>query len=362
MNDKSSIPTKTKNTLIEKVFKLNRQGVMAYKTSAAGRKKYLAENPIHPVHIACMDGRANHLPQTLGIPVGVGDIFQTAGAQFSVASPYFANLLAKSALYAKSESRTPIFIVASHFSGNYPDHGCRAFLNNRYDALRHVIQLAEDIRKVFRKFPIPVLVLPVEFNTDDDSVIFFGNNMSINTSDFYGNEKRIPDALRKVYPEFAETHAFPALINMAIKNIDHMGSVRMARRQEHECHHGEFALAIGRGFGTWLNPHRNQAIILFGEGRDIKERIYTAGKILLENMKKNHEMQKHGALVISSSAYVEDWKIGFAMARAEGHSDVVRRTFATYLPQLQYSILEGVVNMNTWEFIEKERRWHELGW
>jgi hypothetical protein len=359
MNGEPSNPIKTKNALIEKVFELNKQGVAAYKTSAAKRKKYLVENPIHPVYIACMDGRANHLPQAFGIPVGVGDIVQTAGAKFSISSPYFANLLAESALYAASKSRTPIFIVASHFSGNYPHHGCRAFENNRWNALHHVLQLASDIRNVFRKFPTPVLVLPVEFNTDDDSIIFFGNNTSINTSDFLGNEEEILGALRQIYPEFVHTAVFPSLIDMAIKNIVHVKNVRSSMRKEHECHHREFALGIGRGFGTWLNPHRNQAIILFGEGRDIKERIHVAGKILLENMEKNSEMQRHGALVISSAAYSKDWKIGFAMARVEGHSDVVRRTFATYLPELRYSILEGVVDMRTWEFIERER-WNAL--
>lgn len=359
MNGESRTPIKTKNILIEKVFALNKQGVIAYKTSAAKRKKYLSENPIHPVYIACMDGRANHLPQAFGIPVGVGDIVQTAGAKFSISAPYFANLLAESALYAASKSRTPIFIVASHFSGNYPRHGCRAFENNRDSALRHVLQLAADIRTAFRKFPSPVLVLPVEFNTDDDSIIFFGNNTSIDASDFLGNEERISDALRQVYPEFVDTTVFSSLVNMALENIAHVKHVRASARKEHECHHGEFALAIGRGFGTWLNPHRNQAIILFGEGRDIKERIFTAGKILLENMEKNSEMQMHGALIISSAAYSQDWKIGFAMARVDGYSDVVRRTFSAYLPELRYGILEGLVDMRTWEFIERER-WNEL--
>lgn len=350
------------NPLIEKVFELNKQGVIAYRNNKIQRQSYLAKHPIHPVFMICMDGRANHFPQACDIPIGVGDIVQTAGAKFSVSAPYFANLLAESAVYAMNKCRTPVFVVASHFSSNYPQHGCRAFGNNRQKALEHVFGLAAEIRHVFRKFPVPVAVFSVEFDTDDDSVIFFGNKpgLQANMADFLEDKKNMRLALEDIYDSFMNTATFSFILEMAEKNIDHIKNVHASGRCEQECHHGEFALGVGRGFGTWLNPHRNQAIILFGEGLDIEERICVAGNILLENMERNPELKKHGAVVISSAAYSQDWKGGFAMERTRGYSEIVRKTFSTHLPRLPYHILEGVVDMRTWEFIEKDR-WSALG-
>jgi carbonic anhydrase len=98
------------------------------------RKEYFAHHPYHFIYIGCMDGRASHLPEALGIPVGCAEIFQTAGARFSTAWPYFANILTDSVEYGLRKHRTVVIIVSSHYSKKYPDHGCRAFGSNRSKA------------------------------------------------------------------------------------------------------------------------------------------------------------------------------------------------------------------------------------
>lgn len=341
------------NPLIERVLELNAARVVAHREEKSTREKFIADNPVHYIVIGCMDGRASHLPQALGIPVGCCEHFQTAGALFSTSWPYFGHLLSDSVGYGIKKNRTIVIFVASHYSKKYPDHGCRAFLNDRDKAREHILHLSERIRWNFEEYNATIHVLPIELNTDDDSIIMHGDeNMGqIDTSHFVKEDTGLEQVLSDMFGSFVyASRSFEALVSIVRNNIAHVQTIHRNPRTHQDCCHGESVLFVGRGAGTWLNPHRNMGIILFPEGEQLDLHLRDAGSILSQNMKTHELLKEHGILVMPCATYTDPKKRHRSIDRVTGYTARVERVLAQYHPTVTLTLFPGTVNLKTWEF------------
>ncbi len=334
---------------IEEILDRNAARVIAHYEERHIRREYFAQHPFHYIYVGCMDGRTSHLPQTFGIPVGCAEFFQTGGAMFDIGWKYFSNLLTESIQFGLTKKRTVVILVSSHFSGHYPNHGCRAFENDRRAARTYVLRLARDIRYAVEPYGGDVHVLPIEFDTDDDSVILYGETGRVDTSHFLSSECGLKEVLYDSFPSYVDSDMGEELHTLVHNNIEHVHSVLRNRRDHTACSHCETTLLVGRGAGTWLNPHRNAGIILFPEGERLDTFIVTAGKILQSNANRDKILQKHGAVIMPCSAYGDRRNERFAIARVKAYQQIIERLFAQHLPDLHYTLFPATVDLTTWQ-------------
>lgn len=335
--------------IVEAVLDRNASRVIKHFEERHLRRQYLKEHPFHYIYIGCMDGRASHLPHALGIPIGCVELFQTAGAMFDVGWKYFSNLLTESVAFGLKKDREVIILVSSHFSGRYPDHGCRAFTNDRKAAHRYALCLAQDIAYVLEPYGHGIQVLPIEFNTDDDSIILYGNVGSMSTSDLLANEYGLEHTLDTCFSFPARSRIRTELVSLVRHNIDHVRSVLRKGRDHRACGHGERLLFLGRGAGTWLNPERNFGIILFPEGEHLCDYVLTAGKILESNTHDDPILREHGAVVMPCSAYGDRRNERIAQARVRSYAHLVETLFREQMPNFRHTLFPATVDLTTWQ-------------
>ncbi len=328
----------------------NASRVIAHFEERDYRRAYLAEHPYHYIYIGCMDGRASHLPQALGIPIGCAELFQTGGAMFEIGWKYFANLLTESIQFGLDHERTVIILVSSHFSDKHPDHGCRAHNNDRRAGHTYVLNLAKDIQWAVAPYQADIHVLPIEFDTDEDSIILCGESGIVDTSHFLASEHGLEQVLADSFPSYINSPMLNALYSITRHNIEHVRSVRRNVRNHVECVHGESVFLLGRGAGTWLNPDRNTGIILFPEGERLNEYIVTAGKILQGNMVTNDLLMEYGPVIMPCSAYGRRENKRFAIARVQAYTQRIQRLYERDLPGFKnYVMFPSVVDLQTWQ-------------
>lgn len=331
--------------IIETILERNASRSLAHFEERHVRHEYLAQHPFHYIYIGCMDGRASHLPQALGIPVGCAEYFQTAGAMFDIGWKYFSNLLTESVGYGLNKGRDVILLISSHFSGQYPAHGCRAFSNDRHAAHAHALCLARDIAHAFEPYGGGIHVLPIEFDTDNDSIILYGDSGSVDTSEFITEDHNMEHALITCFPGMGH-RIREELMSLVQQNVRHVRATLRDGRDHRACSHGETTLFLGRGAGTWLNPERNTAIILFPEGERLSEYVVTAGNILEGNMQDNNLLHEHGAVVMTCSAFGDIRNERFAIARVRLFSHIVQTLMRERLPNFRYTLFPAVVNLD----------------
>lgn len=335
--------------IVEAVLDRNASRVIKHFEERHLRRAYLAEHPFHYIYIGCMDGRASHLPHALGIPIGCAELFQTAGAMFDVGWKYFSNLLTESVAFGLEKGREVIILVSSHFSGRYPDHGCRAFANDREAAHGYALRLAQNIAYVLEPYGRGIQVLPIEFDTDDDSIILHGDFGSMDTSRFLTNEHGMEHALDTCFSFPARSRIRAELVSLVRHNIDHVRAVLRNGRNHRACAHGEKVLFLGRGAGTWLNPERNSGIILFPEGERLSEYVLIAGKILASNMRNDSVLREHGAVVMPCSAYGDRRNQRIAEVRARSYAHTIETLFKQRMPKFRYTLFPATVDLTTWQ-------------
>lgn len=343
--------THDSNPLVERLFKLNAARAYAYFKGRHKRERYFRKNPIHWIIIQCMDGRHNEVDRALGILPGCSDPYKTGGGNLDLGGNLAMSQITNTIDYGISQGRDVVILVSSHYSGRHPNHGCRAFSNDRCAAHMHAVQLTTRLRNAVQLYTPEVHVLTIEYDTDNDAVRIYGKDVIFDSADFLADEKGLEEDLAMCLPTLIGTRVYSSLLSSMRYNVRHVRSVLRRKRHLIDVEHGETTLVLGRGI--WLT-RRNDAIVVFPEGDDLDKNIVTGLGILHGNMERNRMLRKYGPVILCSAAYRDNRRLYFAMEQADGYARRMQRLLATF-QGMRHTLMVGTFNREAQVFTPHHR-------
>ena len=276
------------------------------------RKRYSAKHPTKVIALKCMDGRI-HIPYATKTPLGIVQPFRNLGGMFDLGWPYLGEVLSNTVKEAIEESRRVLILITYHYSKGDEHRGCAGFEYNCEAAKAHVAVIKKQIEHIFGKQHQSVYPLICGFETDEDAILFHGENDEImNMADSLTlSEDELLNSLQKIYKNMPE-QILNDLLPLAKGNIEHIIDVKKAGRNlELDTVHREWMICVGRGFDFLHVP--NLALIVGPYSPDLNDPITKAISIIKSNMEKGM-ISNDGFLLLSSAPYTQ---IGTDRARAE---------------------------------------------
>lgn len=338
--------------IVERLLKLNAARALAHFERRHRREQFLQKHPVHLIDLGCMDGRDTEQDKALGFPPGCSDQFKTGGGRFDIGSNYFSSQLMSSIESGISRDLTVLILVSSHYSSHHTTHGCRAFNNDRCAAHRHALHLADKIRYAVQLYTPPVDVLPVEFDTDIDSIKVYGEEGVLDTMEYLTDDRYLATDLFERVPSLAHAPVQKTLAWSLRYNVRHVRSVLHHKRHLRDFAHAETVLFFGRGV-SWLNA-RNDAITIFPDGDDLDKNIVTGLEILRGNKERNPVLKKFGPVILCSAAYWDNRRLYFAMEQSNVYARRMQRLL-TKFKDLKETILVGTYNREAQVFTPHNR-------
>jgi len=316
------------------------------------RIQYRAKHPTEIAALKCMDGRLN-LSVMTKTPLGIIQPFRNIGGKFDIGWPFFGKLLQEWVGNSIAKGSDCVILVTYHFSHGDKHRGCRGFNYDTKAAERYTSELKRDIEDVFGKNHAVVYPIQVGIETDEDALILHGEKGEIlnlsKVSSITDNELRV--ILQRLYPDMKQGMV-ENLLPLLAGNIEHIKEIRAAKRPVVALNHTEQVLAVGRGF-DWLHLP-NKALIIGPYSYNLAEPIATAGKILLENLRKGRVPRSEGLTLLASAVYREEEgpEQYLAAKKAESLARFSIETLAREVPGIieHLDVLAGVVNLNTRSF------------
>jgi hypothetical protein len=290
-----------KTDLIDFVLKRNQEQSADFCDPSVklSRQKYRKAHPTEILAFKCMDGRLNLAVMT-ETPAGIIRPFRNVGGRFNLGWPFFGELLREHVGYAISENRAVLVFVTYHFSKGDNHRGCKGFGYDTATAKKNAEDLAAQVERVYGKKVRVVHPIVVGIETDDDSLIFHGENgASLNISEsLTSSSDELKEMLAKLYPDMLP-QTLSDLMPLVSGNQEHVQNVRKQNREPIDLDHREQIIAVGRGF-DWLHLP-NRALIVGPYDHDWPSAVATAGGIVLDNIKNGRVPAEQGALLLVSS-------------------------------------------------------------
>lgn len=280
--------------------------------SYLARKRYLAEHPTMVIALKCMDGRI-HIPYITKTPLGIIMPFRSLGGRYDLGWPYLGEVLHNTVNRAVESSRRILVMITYHYSKGSDHRGCAGFNYDCASAVKHTFEIKKQIEYIFGRDHQTVYPLVCGIETDEDAMIFHGENKDIlNLADCEDSSKEFWESkLKEMFPDMPE-QVFRDLIPLAIGNIEHIKDIRSSQRNlDLDAVHREWMICVGRGFDFLHVP--NTALIIGPYGPDLGGPIRKAVSIIKSNMEKGM-IPKDGFLLLASAPYSD---IGVDRARAE---------------------------------------------
>ena len=323
-------PANMKKDMIDFVLKRNQEQSADFCDPSVklSRQKYRKAHPTEILAFKCMDGRLNLAVMT-ETPAGIIRPFRNVGGRFNLGWPFFGELLREHVSYAISENRAVLIFVTYHFSKGDMHRGCKGFGYDTATAKKNAHNLAAQVERVYGSKIRIVHPIVVGIETDDDSLIFHGeNDASLNISESLSlSSDELKETLAKLYPDMLP-QTLSDLMPLVLGNQEHVQTVRMQNREPIDLDHREQIIAVGRGF-DWLHLP-NRALIVGPYDHDWPTAVATAGGIVLDNIKQGRVPAEQGALLLVSSLSRDE--IG-----SYGWNTAVEK--AIYLEKIAYEVL-----------------------
>ncbi len=265
---------------------------------ALERRLYRSRHRTQVAALKCMDGRLN-LSLITGVPLGIVQPFRNLGGQFEIGWPMFQEALDEWVQYGVSNGRESLLLVTYHFSRGEKHRGCKGFNYDTEAARAAAFKLTADINDIFAGGAFRAI--PVGIETDLDALILHGeNNQTIDVAqctDF--SEDDINDLAKDLYPTMPEQirQDFHPLMH---GNIVHVRENIRTERPPEDIDHGEWVIAVGRGF-DWLHT-KNTALIVGPFSPDLVTPIRTAVGVIQDNFAKGR-IGGQGIVVMTAAPY-----------------------------------------------------------
>ncbi|MDB5239322.1 MAG: hypothetical protein JWO00_657 [Candidatus Parcubacteria bacterium] len=326
------------------------------------RRQYRKTYTAQIAALKCMDGRINMAVMTQ-TPLGIIQPYRDLGGKFDLGSEFGA-VLAEWINHGIESGRSgSIVLVTYHWSKGDPAHrGCKGFSCDVKAARSYTQGTVRDIEDIFGADHGIVHPIQVGIETDEDSLVFHGNNGKKLDLSEVGTEDPISlrMKLEELYPDMTRDK-IESLIPLCVGNVRHIAEVRKINRPIADIDHKENILGYGRGFDWHHQPNQMLIVGPFNDGK--AKHIQVACSILFSNLKQGKISKGDGLLLVASSVFRDETgpqrkRAEFeARSRANFLHNVVKEELdrlkkldhAFKMPRLE--IAAGTMNQNTRLFI-----------
>lgn len=343
--------------IVEFIQKRNAEQSIAFTdpSAQAARRLYRRQHPTEILVMKCMDGRLN-LSIYTEIPPGILQPFRNIGGKFNLGWPYFQDELNDMVDYAISKARQCLIISSYHFSKGDHHRGCAGFGYDTHGAQEAAFKLRDELTYVYGSAEgRPVYALTVGIETDDEALIFHGQNgKELKVSDLKStcSTDDIVVRLKELYPDM-NSQMIMDIVPLVEGNIHHIGNIHTEGREPIDLEHREQVIAVGRGF-DWLHLP-NTALIIGPFSHGWPDAVRTAGTIIKGNLDAGRIPPEHGVLLLISALYRQEegsavWRLKEQKAKylLQESQRVLSEGVPELVPHLR--VLAGVVNADTRKF------------
>jgi len=333
--------------LKEFILSLNRQRSEEFCSTQMQdwRSLYRGKHPTTIIVFKCMDGRIN-LPLIANLPEGILQPFRNIGGKFDLGSLYLKRLVLDAKDQALRENHGLLALCTYHFSEGDVKRGCAGHNHDTAAAKAGAFALKAQFERIFGKGNPVASAIVVGIETDEDAIIFHdgGDEIFSVAEHVDASDAQVKAILASLYGDIPE-EALNDLLPIALGNRDHVRNIRLQKRPVTELVHGENIICVGRGF-SWLHVP-NKALIIGPYDYDWGEAVKVAGKIVSANIAEGRAPKADGALLLVAAPYWKSVEHGAAMESARYMLRVAEKELRTAFPNLAFSVLVGVVDMQT---------------
>jgi hypothetical protein len=338
---------------IQWLFELNQFHSEKYNNERLLRRFYRAQHPTEISAFKCMDGRI-HIPAMTHTPLGIMRPYRSLGGRFDLGWPYLAENLNGWIDYCISKGRKALIMVTYHYSVGDIHRGCAGFNYDKEDSFRHAIKLRDQVDRIYGKNNSIVFPVIVGVETDNDSLIFHGEDhtqiLDIITAMDKSDEELLL-ILRDLYPNMSD-QVLDDILPLVKGNMEHIKETAAENRPIVETQHQEWILGLGTGF-DWLHIP-NISLIIGPYSDSLEEPIRKAAGIIQSNM-ENGRISDDGFVLLTSAIFKElGPERNRAIEKVRFLNDFAKKTIQELNPELAKKMrtLSVVINFHTREFEE----------
>ena len=346
---------RTHSTIIDYLVEYNRKQseLFCEPSEVLWRKQYRKRRGMHRTRFStceCMDGRV-HMERSVGVPSGIFNSYRTVGGKFEIGEPYFKSRIMKDVQEAIKKGANRIFFVTYHFSRSNPEEwGCAGFKCNIEAAIAYTKRLKNSIETAFGPSHSVVYPIQVGIETDEDALVFHGENGS--TLDL-GEETDLGSAeiillIKEMFLDASKSIA-NTLLEITQGNQYHVHEVRASGRSASALNHKERVFGFGEGFDWHHKP--NDAIFVGPYNIDLREPIIVGANLLLKNLKGKRIDPDEGIVLMTSATYANESDPGKSMAIFESRHlmcyalEIIKKEVGELIKHL--AILPVILNTET---------------
>jgi hypothetical protein len=350
--EKSLTSSGSVHDIVDFVLNRNKEQSVLYCNGSLAREKYRANHPTQIAVLKCMDGRLNYAKITKTM-LGILHIWRNIGGKFDLGWPYFGELFEEWVFTSvKKKGNNCLVLSTYHCSQGSNDRGCAGWEYHTDLAINDARARIEQVARIYGKQYDTVHPLVVGIETDEDSLVFNGENgeeFSVaDHTDMGDNE--LNHVFARMYPQMLDV-VRKDLLQHVVGNQKHIKELREQGRTVADLDHQEQIIVVGRGV-DWL--HDQKALIIGPYSLDWPSDVAVAGKIIMNNFETKRLAPDAGVLLLTSALSTEKfgrpgWKRAIEKTRymrdqsVKALQDKYPELFTTHKMQ----VLMGVMDPDT---------------
>lgn len=247
------------------------------------RTTWLQDHTFRVDASTCIDGRVLDLPLAIGVPIGVMEIYRSAGARVDFRTLSYARRCLDGVRKARrtrirgvDKQMATMRLVTVHYSASRPhDASCAAWKHQTNRALEAMKQNADDLNTAF---PGEIVAFPVLVDTDADAITVKGPGGDLSAYELLEDPSMVNGSSSSALVERL-VHVFPPtwhplaqltdvyrnafyaeLAERLIANLNFVRQVMEARRPVELLDHQERMVFVGR-HADWITTHNTIFLI-----------------------------------------------------------------------------------------------------
>lgn len=265
------------------------------------RRLYRAKHPTRIIVFKCMDGRI-HIPLATKIPVGILKIFRNLGANVNLGWCYASSAFDECIEYETRAGKKVLVLLVYHFSKGEEHRGCAGHDYDTKKAMASVMQLKEQIERIYGSSHKVVCPIVCGFETDQDALVLHGDigkTLDLSTV-IDSSPDHVASVLAGLFKKMPKD-VLSDLVPLIQGNIRHIAEIKKKDRPIIDVEHKESVLAVGRGF-DWLHEP-NKALIIGPYQPNLDDVIRTGLRIIKSNFREGRIPREEGFVSLSSATF-----------------------------------------------------------
>ncbi|MFZ2803898.1 MAG: hypothetical protein WA001_01620 [Patescibacteria group bacterium] len=286
----------------------NRLASQRYLSENPMRKHWLSTHDFLPEADICIDGRVQDFSEAMGMPMGLMELYRSAGCMASFRSLSYAQRTLKAVqksqavdLDGEKRAMVKLRIRTVHYSHSHPDvHSCAAWNNRTEDAVKAMQVHADELNY---SFPGKMVAVVATVDTDFDAVTLIGPGGRFSVREMLDDPlmkngqrpERIWRELMRVFPpdwapllalhEHARATFHKELTERLEANLQFVNEVIASERPVELLEHKETMLFVGRHV-DWTGAEEHNSVFLIddtGERDDVLNDFVIALRYVAKN-------------------------------------------------------------------------------